>query len=43
MLPKAAILSSAATISGQGNTSIAESLNTNSQVVIKGQLQLVLN
>jgi len=33
---KAVILSSAATISRQGNTSIAESLDTNLQVVIKG-------
>jgi len=29
MLPKAVTLSSVAIISGQGNTSIAESLNTN--------------
>ena len=38
MLPKAVILSSAATTSGQGDTSIAENLDINSQVVIKGQL-----
>jgi len=43
MLPKVVISSSAATISGQSNTSIAESLDIDLQVVIKGQLQLVLN
>jgi len=36
MLPKAAILSSAATISGQGDTSIAKSLDADSQLIIKG-------
>jgi len=36
MLPKAAISSSAAIISGRGDTSIAESLDADSQVVIKG-------
>jgi len=39
---KTVILSSAIT-SGRGDTNIAESLDANSQVVIKGQLQLVLN
>jgi len=43
MPPKAATSSSAATISKRGNTSIAKSLDANSQVVTKGQLQLVLN
>jgi len=43
MLPKAAISLSAAIISGWGNTSMAESLNTDLQVVMRGQLQLVLN
>jgi len=43
MLPKAAILLSAATISRQGDTSMAESLNVNLQVVTRGQLQLILN
>jgi len=43
MPPKAATLSLVVIISGQGNTSIAKSLDINSQVVIKGQLQLVLN
>jgi len=38
MLLKAVILLSAATILGWGNTNIAESLDTDSQVVIKGQL-----
>jgi len=35
---KIVILLSAATISGQGDTSIAESLDTNLQVVTRGQL-----
>jgi len=35
---KAAILLLAAIISRRGDTSIAESLDTNSQVVIRGQL-----
>jgi len=43
MPPKAAILSLAATISGRGDTSMAESSDADSQVVTKGQLQLVLN
>jgi len=43
MLPKAATLSSAATISGQGDTSIAKSLNTDSQPITRGQLQLVID
>jgi len=36
MLPKVAILSSAAMISGRGDTSIAESLDANLQVVTRG-------
>jgi len=36
MLFKAAILSSAAMISGWGDTSIAKSLDADSQVVIRG-------
>jgi len=40
---KAAISSSAATTSRQSDTSIAESSDTNSQVVTKGQLQAVLD
>jgi len=43
MLPKVVILSSAATISGRGDTSIVESLNINSQLITRGQLQLVIN
>jgi len=35
MLPKAVILLSAATISGQGDTSIAKSLDINSQPITK--------
>jgi len=35
---KAAILSSTAIISGWGDTSIAKSLNTNSQPITRGQL-----
>jgi len=38
MPPKAVILSSVATISGQGDTSMAESSDADSQVVIRGQL-----
>jgi len=38
MLPKAATLLLAAIISGQGDTSIAKSLDTNSQLITKGQL-----
>jgi len=38
MLPKAVILLSAAIISGRADTSIAESLDTNSQPIIRGQL-----
>jgi len=38
MLPKAVILSSAATISGWGDTSIAESSDADSQVVTRSQL-----
>jgi len=36
MPPKAVILLSAAIISGWGDTSIAKSLDANSQVVIRG-------
>jgi len=43
MLLKAVISSLAATILGWGDTSIVESLDTNSQVIIKGQLQAVLD
>jgi len=43
MPPKAATLSSAATTSGRGDTSIAESLDTNSQPITRGQLQLVID
>jgi len=42
MLLKVVILSSATT-SGWGDTSIAKSLDADLQVVIKSQLQLVLN
>jgi len=42
MPPKALVLSSAAIIS-RGDTSMAESLNTDLQVVTRGQLQVVLN
>jgi len=38
MPPKAAILLSAAIISGQGDTSIAKNLDADSQVVTRGQL-----
>jgi len=38
MPPKVVILSLAAIISGQGNTSIAKSLDTNSQPITRGQL-----
>jgi len=38
MLPKAATSSSAATISGRGDTSIAESSDTDSQPITRGQL-----
>jgi len=38
MLPKAVILLSAATILGQGNTSIAESSDADSQLIIRKQL-----
>jgi len=43
MPPKAAISSSAATISGRGDTSIAESLDTDLQLITRGQLQSVIN
>jgi len=42
MPPKAVILSSVVTTSGQGDTSIAKSLNTDSQLITRGQLQLVI-
>jgi len=38
MLPKAVTLSLVATTFEYSDTSIAENLNTNSQVVIRGQL-----
>jgi len=38
MPPKAVISSSAAIISGRGDTSIAESLDVNSQLITRGQL-----
>jgi len=38
MPPKVAILSLAAIISGRADTSIAESLDTDSQPIIRGQL-----
>jgi len=38
MLPKAITLLLAATISGQGDTSMAESLDINSQPITRGQL-----
>ena len=38
ILPKAVTLSSAAIISRRGDTRIAESLNADSQIVIKDQL-----
>jgi len=40
---KVAQSSSAAIILGRGDTSIAESLDADSQVVIRGQLQAVLD
>jgi len=36
MLPKVATLSLAVTISGQGDTSIAESLDTDLQLITRG-------
>jgi len=38
ILPKAVISSLAATISGQANTSIAKSLDIDSQLITRGQL-----
>jgi len=38
MLPKAVTLLLVVTISGQSDTSIAESLNTDSQLITRGQL-----
>jgi len=43
MLSKAVISLLVVTISGQGDTSMAKSLDINSQVVTRGQLQLVLD
>jgi len=43
MPPKAVTSSSAATISGWGDTSIANSLNANLQLITRGQLQLVID
>jgi len=43
MPPKIATLSLAAITSGQSNTSIAESLDTNSQPITRGQLQSVID
>jgi len=43
MPPKVAQSLSAATTLGRGDTSMAESLDTNSQVVTRGQLQAVLD
>jgi len=43
MPPKAAQSSLAATISGHRDTSIAESLDADLQVVTRGQLQAVLD
>jgi len=43
MPPKAVISSSVATISGQRDTSIAESLDADLQLIIRGQLQAVIN
>jgi len=43
MPPKAAILLSAATISRQRDTSMAESSDTNSQLITRRQLQLVID
>jgi len=40
---KAVILSLVVTTSGQGDTSIAKSLDTNLQPITRGQLQLVIN
>jgi len=40
---KAVILLLAATISRQGDTSIAKSLDINSQPITRGQLQSVIN
>jgi len=43
MPPKVAQLSSVVMILGRGDTSMVESLDTDSQVVIRGQLQVVLD
>jgi len=43
MPPKVVILLLAVTISGQGDTSIAESLNIDSQLITRGQLQAVID
>jgi len=43
MLPKAVILLLIAIISRQRDTSIAESLDTDLQLITRGQLQLVID
>jgi len=43
MLPKAATSLLVVIISRQGDTSMAESLNTDLQLITRGQLQLVIN
>jgi len=43
MPPKAATSSLAATTSRQGDTSIAKSLDADSQLITRGQLQSVIN
>jgi len=43
MLFKAAVLLSAATTSQKGDTSMAESLDTNSTLITRGQLQTVID
>jgi len=43
MLPKVVILSSAAIISRRGDTSIAKSLDTDLQLITRGQLQSVID
>jgi len=43
MPPKVATSSSAAITSRRGDTSIAKSLDTDSQLITRGQLQLVIN
>jgi len=43
MPPKVVTLSSAVTTSGRGDTSIAKSLDTDSQLITRRQLQLVID